>query len=85
MKGLKKLDMIWDIFKIKGFNKNNTFIIDDLPEVNKIQPCNCIAIKEFEFDDERSEKDSELLSIKERLQKLLTLNLKKDVCLTKAF
>ena len=85
MKGLKKLDMIWDIFKIKGFNKDNTFIIDDLPEVNKIQPCNCIAIKEFEFDIENSEKDTELINIKERLQKLLKLDLKKGLCLKKAF
>lgn len=85
MRGIKKLDMIWDVFKIKGFNQSNTFIIDDLPDVQKIQPCNCLAIKEFEFEHEGSENDDELKRLMDRLKKLLSMDIKKDVCLVKAF
>lgn len=85
MKGIKKLDMIWDIFKIKGFDESNTFIIDDLPEVQKIQPCNCLSIKEFEFDEEGSENDEELKKLIDRLKKLLSQKVTKDVCLVKSF
>lgn len=84
-KGIKKLDMIWDVFDIPGFNLSNTIIIDDLPEVYKIQPCNCIHIKEFEFEHLDSEDDKELLNVMERLKHLLKKEIKNDVCLVKAF
>ena len=77
--------MIWDVFEIPGFDVSNTLIIDDLPEVYKIQPCNCINIKEFEFDHLDSENDKELLKIIDKLKNLLEKKIKKDVCLVKAF
>lgn len=48
-KTIKKLDTIWEIYKLPGYDKSNTIIIDDLPEVHKSQPNNSIQIKEFEI------------------------------------
>lgn len=56
----KNLKMIFDKFKLPGFNKDNTIIIDDLDEVYNSQPKNAIHIKEFEILDEGSEYDKEL-------------------------
>jgi TFIIF-interacting CTD phosphatase-like protein len=58
--GIKKLDMLWDVFKLRDYTSKNTIIIDDLPKVKKIQPCNCYSIHPFEFTDEDSECDTEL-------------------------
>lgn len=54
----KKLDMIWKVYKIKTFNKNNTFIIDDYKkDVHVCQPNNCIIAPPFEFTNDKSEHD----------------------------
>ena len=68
--GLKQLNMIWDIFRLDGFNKSNTFIVDDLEKVKKIQPCNCYNIKPFEFLDSGSENDKELKKLMKHLETL---------------
>lgn len=58
---IKDLRLFWDIFKVDGFTCENTIIIDDLPEVNNLQPQNSIKVKPFNFTDEDSEKDTYLL------------------------
>jgi TFIIF-interacting CTD phosphatase-like protein len=85
-KKIKNLEMLWTDFKLnKQFKANNTFILDDLPEVSEKQPCNSIRIKDFEFNDKGSEKDNELKKIKRRLKNLLKINPKGDICLTQSF
>jgi hypothetical protein len=70
-KGTKDLSMFWDIYKLKNYNKNNTFILDDYDEVFNTQPDNCIPIKAFEFTKEGSENDEVL---KELMKHLKTIN-----------
>lgn len=87
-KNIKNLQMLWDDFGLsEKFNGNNTFIIDDLSDVVRDQPCNSIQIDEFEFTNKGSENDKELLRIKKRLKKLLKSDLGDDVdiCLTTSF
>jgi len=57
----KKLDLIYDVFKLSGYNASNTIIIDDLEEVHECQPKNSIHIKEFEILNKNSERDQELI------------------------
>jgi TFIIF-interacting CTD phosphatase-like protein len=71
-KGLKGLNMLWDVFKIKGYRPDNTIIIDDNYDVKKIQRCNCFQIKPFNFYDENSEGDKELIKTTIKLEKLRT-------------
>lgn len=66
--GIKDLSILWDNWKIQGFNKTNTFIIDDLKEVCDIQPKNCIKIKPFKI--KTIEHDEELIKIMETLKKI---------------
>lgn len=63
--GSKSLTMLWDNWKLPGYNKNNTFIIDDLKEVHTIQPENCIRVKAFHIKN--GENDKELLYVKNKL------------------
>lgn len=56
-KGTKDLTMLWDTFKLPGFSKDNTVILDDYDEVLNTQPGNCIAAVPFEFTKEGSESD----------------------------
>jgi hypothetical protein len=62
-KSPKNLKLLWDIFKLKNYNKNNTMIIDDLEEVHKAQPKNCIKIEDFTFTNDKSEDDKDLLRV----------------------
>ena len=64
-KGTKDLEMLWDFYKIKDYNKDNTRIIDDYDEVYHTQPKNCFRIKPFVF----SEYDNELIKMIEKLKK----------------
>jgi len=68
-KGTKDLEMLWDFYKIKDYNKDNVKIIDDYDEVYHTQPNNCIRIKPFEFRKKYSEYDNELIKIMEKLEK----------------
>lgn len=69
-KGSKKLEMLWDVYKIPGYNKNNTFIIDDYDEVYDTQPDNCIIAIPFEFEDTNSNKDDFLTKLSGKLKEL---------------
>ncbi len=66
----KDLSILWKQYNLDGFNKNNTFIIDDYDEVYDTQPDNCIISPEFEFTEEGSEDDLFLMSIIPYLNKL---------------
>jgi TFIIF-interacting CTD phosphatase-like protein len=69
-KGLKSLEMLWDVFKLKRYKSSNTVIIDDNPAVRKKQECNVIAVKQFYFENRASYRDSEFDKVKETLEKL---------------
>jgi hypothetical protein len=69
-KGSKVLEMLWDVYKIPGYNKNNTFILDDYDEVYNTQPDNCIIAKPFEFEDTNSNKDNFLSKLSVKLKDL---------------
>lgn len=56
--GSKDLSMFWDIYKMIGYTKDNTIILDDYDEVYKTQPENCIIAKSFEFTEEKSPEDT---------------------------
>jgi hypothetical protein len=64
------LDMLWDIYKITGYNKDNTFILDDYDDVYKKQPDNAIIAIPFQYYDQGSEKDDFLKGLVELLKKL---------------
>lgn len=65
----KKLDVLWDVFKLSGYTPDNTIIIDDYVKVYSPQPQRCIHIPEFYALEENSEKDNALLLIKCELRK----------------
>ena len=65
--GTKNLRMLWDEFKLVGYTKKNTVIIDDYPEVYKTNPKNCITAVPFEFTKSGSEKDSYLSKLQKAL------------------
>ena len=75
-KGTKDLSLLWDDYKLDGFSKNNTFIIDDYDEVYETQRKNCIAISPFNFTDEGSEHDSHLKNLRLQLDFMLYQNKK---------
>lgn len=79
-RGLKGLDMLWEKFKLSGYNENNTIIIDDNSEVKKIQTCNCYHIKPFYYKRKGSENDTELLKLMEGLK---NMHNSKDKCVIK--
>jgi TFIIF-interacting CTD phosphatase-like protein len=68
--GTKDLSTIWDLYKIVGFDQNNTVIIDDYDEVYKTQPNNCIIAQPFEFNDDKSDKDDYLLRLQSTMPKM---------------
>jgi TFIIF-interacting CTD phosphatase-like protein len=68
--GQKDLQLIWDIYKIPGYNKNNTFIIDDNTLVFETQPDNCIIAPQFTFTDGNSENDTFLINLQNKLEKM---------------
>jgi len=61
--GTKDLSMLWDIYKIRGYSGDNTFIIDDYDEVKSTQPDNCIEIEPFEFHEKGSYNDDYLMKV----------------------
>lgn len=50
--GVKDLRIIWDLFNIDGFNKQNTIIVDDLDMVYETNPSNTLRIPGFFVVDE---------------------------------
>jgi len=69
-KASKSLSMIWDIYKLDGYSKDNTVIIDDYDEVYDTQPDNCIIAVPFEFTSEGSEKDTFLKDLQPKLESM---------------
>lgn len=65
-KGIKDLSILWDIFKLPGYNKNNVLIIDDNPDVKATGYC--IQVPEFNFFDNGSENDNYLEVLKGKLE-----------------
>jgi len=67
----KKLDMLWEIYKLKGYNKDNTVILDDYKdEVYDPQKNNCILAPEFVFKNSGSENDDFLVKLLPQLREL---------------
>jgi TFIIF-interacting CTD phosphatase-like protein len=68
----KSIEILKNNFKLHNYNRYNTYIIDDHPEVFKSQPDNCIQIKPFEFVNRQSYNDTELqTTIKPQLEAML--------------
>lgn len=65
----KNLSMLWDVYNLEGYNKDNTIIIDDYEEVYETQPENCIIAVPFEFEKENSHKDKYLKDLRKQLSK----------------
>lgn len=65
--GIKDLTILWDVYKLPNYNKNNTLIIDDNPDVHETGFC--IPIKEFVAIKDGSEKDNQLEKIRKKLEK----------------
>ena len=68
----KDLSLFWDFWKCKGYNKHNTFIIDDKKEVYDTQPNNCIRAKAFRVENKTCENDTYIKKIKKELEKRIS-------------
>ena len=73
--GMKDLDILWDDYKLPGYSKENTIIIDDYDRVYKSNTStkkkkinNCYKIKPFLFSKKISLEDNELPILKEYLE-----------------
>ncbi|GHV49421.1 hypothetical protein AGMMS49579_01000 [Spirochaetia bacterium] len=66
----KQLDMLWDVWKLPEYNINNTILIDDLKDVALTQPNNVLLTKEFNFLEENSEKDKDLLRLINKIKNI---------------
>jgi TFIIF-interacting CTD phosphatase-like protein len=75
-KGTKDLSLLYDDYKLDGFVKDNTFIIDDYDEVYNTQPKNCIEVPPFVFTDDGNEEDSLLKKLRIQLDFMLFQNKK---------
>jgi TFIIF-interacting CTD phosphatase-like protein len=67
----KDLDLLWDFYKIKDYNKNNTMIIDDFDDVYKHQKDNCIVAEPFEVTERNSERDDFLVKLTPLLKNIV--------------
>jgi hypothetical protein len=67
---IKKLDLIWDVYDLKGFGPYSTLIIDDLGKVTNNNKHNSIRIKRF-VTNENTLNDNELVRIKKELIQVL--------------
>ena len=56
--GHKDLRLLFDEFKLKGYDRSNTIIIDDHRKVFETQPNNTISVPPFNFSDPGSENDT---------------------------
>jgi TFIIF-interacting CTD phosphatase-like protein len=66
----KDLSMLWDVYKLKGYNKDNTIILDDYSEVYQTQPNNCVIAIPFNFTKNNSENDDFLIKLIPELEKM---------------
>lgn len=67
----KSLKILWDDYNLKqkGYNKKNTFLIDDVDETCDPQKKNCIKVPEFNIL-KMEKKDSYLNKVKRDLSKI---------------
>lgn len=72
-RGSKDLEMLWDVYKMKGYSKSNTIIIDDHPNVYDLQKNNCIYISPFDIDEKTFAKDKVLSKIQKTMKESKTL------------
>jgi|UniRef100_A0A6C0LXL4 TFIIF-interacting CTD phosphatase-like protein len=78
-KASKSLSMFWDEYKMVGYTKDNTLILDDYDEVYNTQKDNCVIVKDFAFDKEGSENDNFLPLLQKALSKATPGNPAKSV------
>jgi hypothetical protein len=64
----KKLSLLWDVFRLPGFDPYNTIIIDDYGRVTSSQPENAIRISEFDCTRQGHEHDNELSGMCDTLE-----------------
>lgn len=69
LKCIKDLSMFWDILDPKLYNKGNTFIVDDLDEVQIENDKNVFSAPVFNVLDKDSDKDDYLLDLMKELKK----------------
>lgn len=69
-KGSKDLSMLWDVFELDGYNKDNVVIFDDYSEVQKTNPHNHVKAKPFKFTSSDSESDTHLVNVQATLEKI---------------
>jgi len=65
----KSLAMFWDEYKMDGYTKENTIIVDDYDEVYNTQPDNCVIAPIFDFSKKGSEDDDFLSLLQKALSK----------------
>lgn len=71
---IKDLKIIWDDYKIKGYTKDNTLIMDDHPEVYSTQKENCIRMYPFAIENDDYLTDTILPKLTKHLE-----NIKRDI------
>jgi hypothetical protein len=68
---LKKLDMLWEHYKLPNHGPDNTVLLDDLCLNMRSQPENCVRVVKF-LGTEKFVKDNQLQKVKQKLQDILT-------------
>jgi TFIIF-interacting CTD phosphatase-like protein len=66
----KNLRLLWEVFELPGYTRENTVIVDDLNRVYRAQPDNCIPVKAFHILDADADADAELEKVREKLKDL---------------
>ena len=67
----KDLSLLWEVYKIENYNKNNTLILDDYDEVYNTQIENCIIAIPFKFVERGSENDKFFKNLIPKLKKYI--------------
>jgi TFIIF-interacting CTD phosphatase-like protein len=60
---IKDLRLVWDTYKMDGYVKSNTIIMDDHPDVYSAQKKNCIFMYPFKLDNKDSTEDDFLVKL----------------------
>ena len=68
---LKKLDMLWEHYKLPHHGPDNTVLLDDLCLNMRSQPENCVRVIKF-LGTEKFVKDKHLEKVKQKLEDILT-------------
>jgi TFIIF-interacting CTD phosphatase-like protein len=64
----KDIRMLWNELKLKGYNIDSTYILDDLPEIYNTIPKHTIKAKYFDVLEPNSENDTFLLDTIKKLE-----------------